>query len=125
MKIIQPKEMNPAGHYVPATLSKGVLRISGQLPIDPKTGKMVDGDIRQQMRQALLNVEMILKEAGCTKENVLECRVYVPDVKYWADANAEYAEFFGAHKPARVIVPCGTLHYGALAEIEAVAEVEE
>ncbi len=125
MKIIRPRGMEPAGHYVPATLSHGVLRVSGQLPIDPATGRLVEGDIRQQLRQALRNLDAILKEAGCTRENVLECRVYVPDIRYWAEANEEYAAYFGAHRPARVIVPCGALHYGALSEIEAVAEVEE
>lgn len=125
MKLIQPKGMTPAGHYAPATLSHGVLRISGQLPLDPATGRLTEGDVRQQTRQALANLDAILREAGCGKENVLQCRVYVPDVAYWPAVNEEYARYFGAHRPARVIVPCGELHYGALVEIEAVAEMEE
>lgn len=49
-----------------------------------------------------------------SKENVVMCRVYIPDVAYWDDVNEVYANFFGAHKPARVIVPCRELHHGAL-----------
>lgn len=60
-----------------------------------------------------------------SKENVVMCRVYIPDVAYWDDVNEVYANFFGAHKPARVIVPCRELHHGALVEIEAMAELEE
>ena len=61
--------------------------------------------------------------AGCTKEDVVLCRLYIPDVAAWDAVNAVYAAFFGAHKPARVIVPTRELHHGARIEIEAIAEV--
>ena len=67
----------------------------------------------------------MLSAAGVTKESVVLCRVYVPDVALWDEVNATYAAFFGEHKPARVIVPTNALHHGALVEIEATAELEE
>lgn len=79
--------------------------------------------IEQQTRDALHNVERVLLAAGCTKEDVVLCRVYIPDVAAWDTVNAVYAAFFGAHKPARVIVPTRELHNGARIEIEAIAEV--
>ena len=79
--------------------------------------------IEQQTRDALHNVERVLLAAGCTKEDVVLCRVYIPDVAEWDTVNAVYAAFFGRHKPARVIVPTRELHNGALVEIEAIAEL--
>ena len=55
----------------------------------------------------------------------ISCRVYIPDVSLWDEVNAAYAEFFGTHRPARVMVPTTALHHGALVEIEAIAETEE
>ena len=113
------------GHYVPGMISGGTLYISGQLPVHHETGEPVSGDIVRQTEDALHNVELVLKAAGCTKENVVLCRLYIPDVAYWDQVNEAYAGFFGDHKPARVIVPSRELHGGALVEIEAVAELPE
>ncbi len=113
------------GHYSPGIVSRGMLYISGQLPFDRGTGTIVSGGIREHTWAALHNVEQILEEAGLGKESVVLCRVYIPDVCLWDDVNSVYAAFFGAHKPARVIVPTRELHHGALIEIEAVAEMSE
>lgn len=83
---------------------------------------MVD-TIEQQTRDALHNVERVLLAAGCTREDVVLCRVYIPDVAAWDTVNTVYADFFGSHKPARVVVPTRELHNGALVEIEAIAEL--
>lgn len=111
------------GHYVPGMISGNTLYVSGQLPVHHETGAPMAEDIAQQTRDALHNVERVLHAAGCTREDVALCRVYIPDVADWDTVNAAYAEFFGAHKPARVIVPTRELHNGALVEIEAVAEL--
>ncbi len=113
------------GHYVPGVISRGMLYVSGQLPVHHETGEPISGDIVRQTEDALHNVELVLKAAGCTKENVVLCRLYIPDVAYWDQVNEAYAGFFGDHKPARVIVPSRELHGGALVEIEAVAELPE
>ena len=119
--ILQTKRKNP-GHYVPGMISGGMLYVSGQIPVNPDTGELACG-LCEQTKQALANVEAVLTAAGCTKEQVVQCRVYVSDVTYWDEVNQVYAEFFGAHKPARVIVPTRELHHGALVEIEAMAEL--
>lgn len=109
------------GHYVPAMEHNGVLYISGQLSINPETGKVPEGGVKAEAKQSLDNLNMVLNAAGLTKEDVIMCRVYIPDVKYWPDLNEVYSEFFGEHKPARVVVPSNNLYAGCLVEIEAVA----
>lgn len=110
------------GHYVPGVISGGMLYISGQLPVHHETGAPISGDAARQTLDALHNVELVLKAAGLTREHVVMCRIYIPDVAYWDTVNEAYAAFFGHHKPARVIVPSRELHGGALVEIEAMAE---
>lgn len=111
------------GHYVPGVIAGGMLYVSGQLPVDSETGKIVEGDISMQALTALRNVERVLNAAGLAKEDVALCRVYISDVAYWDEVNKVYAAFFGSHKPARVIVPTRELHNGALVEVEAMAEM--
>ena len=113
------------GHYVPGMIFGNTLYVSGQLPVHHETGEPMASDIAQQTRDALHNVELVLRAAGCRRENVVLCRIYISDIALWDTVNEIYAEFFGAHKPARVIVPTRALHHGALIEIEAVAEMHE
>ncbi len=113
------------GHYSPGVIAGGMLYVSGQLPIDPKTGKIAEGGIREQTKQALANVGRVLAAAGLDPENVVMCHVYISDMGNWDAVNEVYADFFGAHKPARAVVPTRDLHHGALVEIEAIAEMKE
>ena len=113
------------GHYVPGMISGRTLYISGQLPVHHETGLPMAETIEQQTKDALHNLELVLNAAGCTKEDVVLCRVYIPDVCHWDAVNEVYGAFFGSHKPARVIVPTRELHNGAMVEIEAVAELHE
>ena len=66
----------------------------------------------------------MLEAAGLSRSQVVQCRIYVVGIENWDAVNEVYAEFFGSHKPARVVVPVTELHFGCLVEIEAVAEVE-
>ena len=124
MQIVTPgfKGHNP-GHYSAGVISHGMLYVSGQLSIDPDTREVCKGDIRAHARQALDNVDRVLKAAGVSRNQVVMCRVYTPSTEYWGPINEVYAEFFGEHKPARVIVSTTTLHFGCLVEIEVVAEL--
>lgn len=126
MKIIDPKfkGVNP-GHYSAGVISKGMLYVSGQLSIDPDTRQVCQGDIKDHTRLALNNVDRVLKAAGVARDQVVFCRVYTPSVEYWGPINEVYAEFFGDHKPGRVVVSTTDLHFGCLVEIEAIAEVKE
>ncbi len=124
MRVIGGKT-SAGGHYSPGIVSHGMLYISGQLPIDHLTGKLASGGVAEQTWAALRNMEKVLADAGLRKEAVVLCRIYIPDVGLWDEVNRIYAEYFGEHKPARVVVPTGKLHHGALVEIEAMAEMPE
>ncbi len=113
------------GHYSPGIVSNGTLYISGQLSIDPDTRKVPEGGVEEHMALALRNVERVLTEAGLTRDDVVQCRVYIADISYWDAINGVYREFFGQHKPARIVVPVPALHFGCLVEIEAVAEMRK
>lgn len=112
------------GHYAPGMRLGNTLFISGQLSIDLDTRKVPEGGIKEHMELALSNVERVLKAAGAGREDVVQCRVYIADIKYWDAINEVYADFFGEHTPARIVVPVPALHFGCLVEIEAVAEVK-
>lgn len=114
----------PAGHYSQAIIHNNIVYVSGQLPIDPKTGEKRLGSIEEQTEQALKNVSEILKAAGCNLNRVIKTTVYVSDIKLWGRVNAVYSKFFGDHRPARAVVPTRDLHFGFQIEIEAIAAVE-
>ena len=121
---VQPKfKGENKGHYSPGVISNGVLYVSGQLSIDPDTRELPAGGVKDHARQALSNVERVLNEAGLDKENVVQCRIYLIGVHNWDAINEVYADFFGDHKPARIVVPVPELHGGSLVEIEAMAEI--
>jgi len=114
----------PAGHYSQAIIHNNIVYVSGQLPIEPRTGEKRIGSIEEQTEQALKNVSEILKAAGCNLNQVIKTTVYVSDIKLWGRVNAVYANFFGDHRPARAVVPTKNLHFGFQIEIEAIAAVE-
>lgn len=125
MKRIETEySVRDGGHYTPGIINNGTLYISGQLSHNPETGIKPEG-IKAQTFQALKNLELVLKNAGCKREDVIFCRVYIPDVKYWGELNEVYSEFFGEHKPARIVVPANNLYDDCLVEIEAIARVKE
>ncbi len=113
------------GHYVPGMISNGMLYISGQLSVDLDTRRIPEGGVEAHMRQALMNVERVLQQAGCGRNDVVQCRVYISDIGYWDAINDVYREFFGEHMPARIVVPVPALHFGCMVEIEAVAELPD
>lgn len=115
--------LKPAGHYSQAVEHNGTIYVSGQLAVDPETGAKVHGSAAAQTQIVLENIELILKEAGSSKDKILKMTVYIPDVKLWDEVNEVYSNFFGDHKPARVIVPTRELHFGLLVEIDAIAYV--
>ena len=118
-----PDAPTPAGHYSQAVIYNGLVFVSGQLSIDPKTGEKLLGSIEEQTERTLKNVAAILKAAKSDISRTLKMTVYVADMNYWSAVNEVYAKFMGDHRPARAIIPTGELHYGFLIEIEAVAAV--
>ena len=126
MQFVHPdfKGENP-GHSSPAVTVGNLMLASGQLSIDPDTREVCRGDIKDHARLALNNLDRVLKAAGCRRDQVAFCRVYTPSNTYWGAINEVYAEFFGAHKPGRVVVSTSPLHFNCLVEIEAVVELKE
>ena len=117
------KAPSAIGPYSQAIQVGHIIYTSGQIPIDPATGSFVEGGIKEQTRQSLLNVKAILEEAGLTMGNVVKTTVFMADMNDFADMNAVYAEFFAEPYPARSAVAVKTLPKGALVEIEVVAGV--
>ena len=115
----------PSGHYSQAIVHNNIVYISGQLPIDPKTGEKRIGSIEEQTEQALKNLSEILKAAGCNINQVIKTTVYISDIGLWDRVNAVYSRFFGEHRPARAVVPTRNLHFGFQIEIEAIAGVSK
>jgi 2-iminobutanoate/2-iminopropanoate deaminase len=109
--------------YSQATVLGGLVFVSGQLGIDPMTNKLAGDDMRSQTRQALLNIERILKEAGSSMDRVARCNLYLADYSRLREANEVYAEFFASHKPAKTGVGVSELWAGALIEIEVTASL--
>ena len=124
MRSIQPADLAlPGGHYSHGTVANGFVFVSGQLPITPAGEKLVAAPFAQQARQALRNVENVLKAAGSTVGQLVQVRVYVDDVANWPEFNEIYAEWAGGAQPSRTVVPTGPLHYGFMVEVEALAVV--
>jgi len=115
----------PSGHYSQAIVHNNIVYVSGQLPIDPKTGEKRIGSIEEQTEQTLKNLSEILKAAGCNINQVIKTTVYISDIELWDRVNAVYSRFFGEHRPARAVVPTRNLHFGFQIEIEAIAVVSK
>ncbi len=113
----------PVGPYSPAVVDEknGTVYLSGQVPLDPKTGKLVEGDIATQTRQALENVRSVLTSAGSGMDRVLKTTVLMIDLGEFSQMNEVYATFFPGVKPARATFEVCKLPLGARIEIEAIA----
>ncbi len=110
------------GPYTQAKVVGNLVFTSGQIPIDPATGDVVEGDISEQAHQSCKNVKAILEEAGTSLENVVKTTCFLADMGDFAAFNEVYAEYFTG-KPARSCVAVKTLPKNVLVEIEAIAEV--
>lgn len=119
--ITTPRAPTPAGHYSQAVAWGSLVFVSGQLPIDPDTGRVHEGTVDEQAELVIDHVEAILGAAGCSLHHVLKSTLYITDMAHWPAVNAVYARRFGAHRPARAVIPCGPLHHGVLLEMEVVA----
>ena len=122
-KIQTDNGLKPKGHYSQGIIHNDILYISGQVSVDPESGKDLIGTPGEETERILKNVDMILKEAGTSKEKVIKVTVYTSDMEYWGEINQEYGKYFDDHKPTRVIVPTGDLGDGFKVEIEMMAAV--
>lgn len=119
--ILTPEAPAPGGHYSQAVVYNGLVFISGQLSIDPKTGERLTGSIEEQTERCLKNIAAILEAAGSSLSRVLKMTIYISDIEFWGPVNAVYARMMGDHRPARAVVPVKDLHYGFKIEVEVIA----
>ena len=111
------------GPYSQAIRIGDLLFTSGQVPLDPATGAVVEGGIEEQARQSLSNVKAILNEAGTNMGSVVKTTVFLKDMNDFAAMNGVYASFFGEAAPARSAVQVARVPKDALVEIEAIAVI--
>lgn len=109
------------GPYSQAIEVNGFVFASGQIPINPATGELVQGDIKDQTRQAFTNASEVMKAAGLDMSHVVKTTVFLADMNDFAAMNEVYATFFTAPFPARSAVAVKTLPKGALVEVECIA----
>jgi 2-iminobutanoate/2-iminopropanoate deaminase len=119
--IFTSKAPAAVGPYSQAVEKNGVLYISGQIPIDPATGSIVDGGIREQTLQVMKNISAILGEAGYDFSDVVTCTCLLSDMAHFKDMNEIYAGFFPDDPPARAAFAVRELPLGVLVEIETIA----
>jgi len=112
----------PVGPYAQAVVHGKLLFVSGQIPLDPKTGSLVDGDIEAQTEQVFANLSAVLAAAGTSLDAVLRATVYLTDLTLFPRVNAVYERHLtGDPKPARSTIAAAALPLGAQVEIDAIA----
>jgi len=120
--ITTPNAPAPIGPYNQATLINNTLYISGQIPINPSTGELVEGNIKEETTQSMENLKAILSEAGMTFENVVKTSIFVKDMHQFAEINEAYGAYFNADTaPARETVEVANLPKFVNVEISMIA----
>jgi 2-iminobutanoate/2-iminopropanoate deaminase len=114
------------GPYSHAVISNGLLFCSGQVPLDPGTGELIDGGVGEQTRRCLDNLAAVCSAAGAELSDAVRLTVYASDLAGdWADINEAYGSYFGDGPPARVAVGVAALPKGARVEIDAVVALPD
>ncbi len=111
------------GPYSQAIRAGSLLFVSGQIPIDPATGHMVDGDVGAQTHRVFENISAILKAAGATFDHVVRTTVYLADMNDFGAMNAVYGTYFSSPAPARATVQAARLPKDARVEIDVIASL--
>jgi 2-iminobutanoate/2-iminopropanoate deaminase len=115
----------PIGPYSQAIENNGMLYISGQVPVNPATGKVVEGGVEEQTRQVMENILAIVKAAGYGNDltKIVKCTIYLSDMSLFVPMNQVYGQYFKSEPPARAAFAVKGLPLGALVEIEAVGMI--
>ncbi len=111
------------GPYEQAIAINGLLFTSGQIALDPATGKLIEGDISAQTRRVLENLQAVLEAGGSSMDHVVKATIYLTNLSDFSKMNEVYAEYLGHVKPARSTVGVASLPRGASVEIDLVAVV--
>ncbi len=113
----------PIGPYSPAIQFGHLVFTSGQIGLDPKTGKLVSGGVKEEARQALENVGALLKAAGSSFDKVVKTTLFLKDMADFSVVNEIYAQYFAKEPPARSTIQVGALPGGAQLELETIAHL--
>ena len=119
--VYSDKAPEPIGPYSQAVIHGGLVYTAGQIPLDPRTGDMVAGDVSHQTERVLLNLRGVLEAAGSSLSSVIKTTVFLKDMGDFAAMNAVYERHFGDHKPARSTVQAARLPRDCSVEIECIA----
>lgn len=117
-----PKAIGP---YSQAIFANGFLFVSGQLPINPETGKIIDGGIKERTTQVFKNISAILASAGGNMVNVVKVNLFLTDMNDFQAVNEIYAEHFQSPYPARSAIQVAALPLGANIEAEVIAQIQQ
>ena len=109
----------PIGPYSQAVEAGGVLYCSGQVALDPSSGELIDGDIAEQARRCLENLDAVCLEAGTRLDQAARIGIYLTDMSLFAEVNQVYGEYFSEPFPARTTLGVAELPKGALIEMDA------
>jgi 2-iminobutanoate/2-iminopropanoate deaminase len=124
MKIISTERAPKAiGPYSQAVVSNGFAFLSGQIPLDPATGQLIDGDVAAQTVRVLENLKAVLEASGSSMGRVVKTTVFLEDMGEFAQMNAVYSEYFPENPPARATVEAARLPRDVRVEIDCIATV--
>ncbi|HEY0363332.1 MAG TPA: Rid family detoxifying hydrolase [Solirubrobacteraceae bacterium] len=118
--VTAPGAPDAVGPYSHAVRSGGVLYCSGQVPLDPETGKLVAGSVGDQTRRCLENLRLVCRAAGAELSDAVRLGIYVTDMSTFPEVNEAYGSFFGDGPPARSTIGVAALPLGAAVEIDAI-----
>ena len=113
-----PKAIGP---YSQAIRANGFVFLSGQIPLDPKTQQVIEGDVSAQTERVLENLKAVVEAAGSSLERVVKTTVFLTDMREFAEMNEVYSRYFAAHKPARSTVEVSRLPKNVRVEIDLIA----
>ncbi len=119
-RVYTERAPKPIGPYSQAVKAGNLLFVSGQIGLDPTTGKLVEGGVREQAQKALQNLKAIIEEAGFSMDDVVWVLAFLRDISQYKEFNEVYSQFF-KNSPARALVEVSALPGGALVEVAAVA----
>ena len=119
-----PKAPGAIGPYSQAVISNGLVYCSGQIALDPETGKVFTGDVAEQTERVMNNLGAVLEAAGSSFAQAVRCTIYLSDMEYFGRVNEVYGKYFeGTDPPARATVAVRTLPKHVDVEIDCIAEV--